>query len=74
VEIPDCKILKDGVTMLDSYLNEELAKDHVARSLRESERKRLIREIEGPGKARDGWQLLPLALGSLLALVVTGLV
>jgi hypothetical protein len=67
-------MLKDDVTMLDSYLNEELAKDRVDRSLRESDRERLIREIEGPGKARDGWQLVPLVLGSLLALVITGLV
>ena len=60
--------------MLDAYLNEELAKERVEKALRESEQKRLIRKIQGPGKAQDGWQLVPLALGSLLALVVTGLV
>ena len=60
--------------MLDSYLNEELAKDRDKRMLRESERKRLIREIEGPRKTRDGLWLATLALGSLLGLAVTWLV
>ena len=60
--------------MLDSYLNEELAKDRDKRMLRKSERKRLIREIEGPGKAQDGLRSATLALGSLLGFVVVWLV
>ena len=59
--------------MLDVYMNEELANDRVKRTLRESERKRLIRKIEGPRKAWDDWQLVMLALGSLLGLVVAAL-
>ena len=54
--------------MLGADLNEELARDRVARTLRESERKRLIREIEGPRKAWDGLRL------ATLAWVVVGLV
>ncbi len=60
--------------MLGAYLNGELARDRVARTLREAERERLIREIEGPGKAWDGLWSATLALGSLLGLVVVWLV
>ena len=59
---------------LSTHQGKDLVRGHVEGMQHKVEQDRLAGKVEGDGKAWDVWQLATLALGSLLGLVVAGLV